>query len=454
MQIHLPLNTLDELLQLEQLRDRFQSEIRHRRTPGLDRLTPDQFSIRLEEQLGVIHRKALSGTYRFTPYLEQLRPKGRGRAPRALSLPTIRDKLLLAQLREGLHHHFPNAVDRQLPNAHVRKLINALQNHPRSSVVRADISSFYDSIQHERLAALTDEGWRDSRAARLIRRAITNPTVPAMSPRSANSTPTTRGVPQGLAISNILANAYLQEIDTFFSQAATYYARFVDDIVVLWPHTSSVEALRLLERKLSDIGLRINTDKTQCSQATDQLDFLGYQISPTKVTVRQASVNRFLAGIAAQFTGLRRKSASGQGLTEPEWNRFFLDVNERITGAISEKRQYGWLFYFLEMNDHDLLHSMDRAIRSMAVRVGTPSQQRLKRLSRTLFEARHNRRGGYIHSYDQYTTQDDMRTFLLQFAYSTEDELAQLSDEEVSSRFLSIRSTRTSLLERDVGVTS
>lgn len=88
---------------------------------------------------------------------------------------------------------------------------------------------------------------------------------------------------------------------------------------------------------------------------------------------------------------------------------FISDVNEKITGAISDKKCYGWIFYFLEMTDLTLLYNIDRLIRNkfytrIKKRKWKPDFSKIKSLAKSYFEAKYNKLGGYIENYDDYDT--------------------------------------------------
>ena len=85
------------------------------------------FHSRHDDELQTAYWKVQKGSYRLTPYVERLVPKGRGKPPRVLSIPTVRDRVVLRQLLTALHAAFPDRVARTLPNAHVRQLNAFLQ---------------------------------------------------------------------------------------------------------------------------------------------------------------------------------------------------------------------------------------------------------------------------------------------------------------------------------------
>lgn len=62
----------------------------------MDNITPKVFEAHLTDNIQIISKKVLAGAYSFTRYREILISKGRGKEPRVISIPTIRDKLALA----------------------------------------------------------------------------------------------------------------------------------------------------------------------------------------------------------------------------------------------------------------------------------------------------------------------------------------------------------------------
>ena len=71
----------------------YKEKIQYRASAGMDNITPKVFGAHLTENIQIISKKVLAGTYNFTRYREILISKGRGKEPRVISIPTIRDKL-------------------------------------------------------------------------------------------------------------------------------------------------------------------------------------------------------------------------------------------------------------------------------------------------------------------------------------------------------------------------
>src|ERR1035441_372192 len=94
---------------------------------GIDGLTAEKFNENIEENLKTILKKCKKGNYKFSRYLELLKSKGRESKPRLISLPTVRDKIVLLVLKEFLHEIYKDCVNHKLPNHYIRELRELLK---------------------------------------------------------------------------------------------------------------------------------------------------------------------------------------------------------------------------------------------------------------------------------------------------------------------------------------
>lgn len=119
-------------------------------------------------------------------------------------------------------------------------------------VVKADVSHFFESIDHSLLAVFLTTHLRVST---VVARAIEAFLDATMGFR--------RGLPQGPLASDVLASAYLLPLDLRLAESATPYLRYADDYY--FPVQNLGQGRRLLqrmERWLNDIGLALNSEKT------------------------------------------------------------------------------------------------------------------------------------------------------------------------------------------------
>ena len=85
------------------------------KSKGLDKISSSIFKEKLDEEIDLIYNKIYSNNYIFSPYLEKLIIKDRFKPPRLLSIPTIRDRIVIYQLKELLHSELPHAVSKIRP---------------------------------------------------------------------------------------------------------------------------------------------------------------------------------------------------------------------------------------------------------------------------------------------------------------------------------------------------
>jgi RNA-directed DNA polymerase len=382
---------------------------------GVDRINGFQYSTRSEKELELVSEKCLKETFRFSPFLEKLKLKGRDKAPRIIGIPTIRDRVVLHQLHRFLAVVFPKTVQRNVASTYVRSVAEEMIDLEGSDtwICCTDIEKFYDSIQHDRLIKLLKKQINCKIAISLIAHALHTPTVPQNARRiNYSAFKQEKGIPQGLAISNILASIYMVDVDTHMRSISglTYY-RYVDDVLMYGDQKVVESAYESVRRRLSRRGLTLHgrtSPKTYIGPINRRFSYLGYDFKLPNITVRDETFERFLRAIAAKVSDFKHNYA--KRLEKHKYlnqerlvDIFFLELNEKITGAISGNKRYGWMAYFNQITDEKLLHQMDRAVASMIARVpllaakGNPP---LKTLARSHYELKFNPRGGYIRDYD------------------------------------------------------
>ena len=142
-------------------------------------------------------------------------------------------------------------------------------------IIRSDIKSFYESINHNRiLSKLHDDCLLSYHSLKLLHNVFDNPCYAGA------------GLPRGLCISSTMSEIYMRNFDRWIRQCTGvyYYARFVDDIIILCSSKDSADAIiKTLPSQLDDICcLKINTKKhylldEQALINGDKLEYLGYQ---------------------------------------------------------------------------------------------------------------------------------------------------------------------------------
>lgn len=396
------------------LKTLFYTSIRYKSAVGIDGISSKVFESQIIENIDIIYRKALNGTYNFSQYREKLIPKGANKLPRVISIPTTRDKLTLKALFDVLSSVYQN----EAPFLHkiINDITTTIDSGKYDGVIRLDVKTFYPSIIHEKLFNQVKKKIRKKEIIHLIENAITQNTVSKPSKNSRNSNKI--GVPQGLSISNILANIYFSQIDTKYSNISKIkYFRYVDDILILCNHSKCEKIKKSFSFDCSKLGLNIHTDdeeKSLVCKTTDSFSYLGYKFKNFEIKVKENSINNLHDSIIRIFSQF--KYSKHKNLTLLEWS-----LNLRITGCIHEKTKYGWVFFFSQINNTEQLHSLDHFVKKQANRFGIDTSIiKIKKFSKTFHEITKNlTHSKYIENFDNYSLKNKKTTLRKVFGLTT-----------------------------------
>lgn len=454
----------EALFQASSLLSVFQKKFQYTRAKGVDRLNGFQFATRAPKIFSEVSKKVLSGTFRFSPYRENLRLKSRDAAPRLIAIPTVRDRVVLHQVKDCLAFVFPECLPKNIASVHVRDLARELAGNSRPEIFTCgcDIKDFYGSIDTGRLLNLVGARLAHPLTVSLIARSLQTPTVPENARRrDYGRYVKASGIPQGLAISNILAAIYLRDVDEAMKVFGVGYRRYVDDILMYGGEREIRKAYkslaaRLRFRKLSSHPL--GAGKSHISPLTKPFGYLGYHFKGPTVTVRDSTVERLLQSIAAKFSDYLhnkdRRLERFRYLDNERLKEIFLgELNDRISGAINEGKRYGWIAYFSEINDLPLLYRLDNIVAKMFERIpdfGHIPPLALKRFVRAFYEMKYAPHRGYVRDYDKISTRAEKLSFMQKRGRISPDEM--LTDDQINMRFEAYKHRLLSKMLADEGM--
>ena len=236
---------------------------------------------------------------------------------------------------------------------------------------------------------------------KLINGAISQDTVGKPSRvRKKNSV----GIPQGLSISNILANTYIIPVDMKHGSSNDYkYFRYVDDIIIFCNKdqvdkikTTLVLDCQNLKLQLHDVA--DHDSKSKVGEISSEFSYLGYKFRSSNISVRKESVDKLHESLIRILTIY--KHSDNRNIFRTMW-----DLNLRVTGCVFDVTKYGWMFYFSQMTDTSLLKQLDIFLENQLKRFGVASdQRRVKKFIRTYHEiTKHFSNTNYIPKFDRYT---------------------------------------------------
>nr|WP_281249379.1 RNA-directed DNA polymerase [Lentzea xinjiangensis] len=399
----------------------------------------------------VAARKLRSGSYVFTQYREKLVLRGQNKYPRVISVPTARDRIVLRVLAEFIGQVFP-AARGVIPQKRVSEVCREVSLARFDSYVRLDVQDFYPSISHPRIRQALSARIKKKDVIDLILGAVSTPTVPD----GVKKRPLSRsGVPQGLAISNALAELITAPIDAAMVQRVDCaYFRFVDDVLILCNRAEVDEICEAAISLFATHGLEVHDPhvvggKSSFGRISKGFDYLGYIFDGRLVSVRPSSIHNVEASLVRKFTRYKkdRNTDDPEG-TVPARCEWY--VNLTITGCIYKGMARGWLHYFRQMNDYTLLKKLDSTVASFVRRFNVPARIELKSFMRAYWAI--NKPGPmpskYIPNFDTMNI-EVKRTILIDlFGFSV---IGSMTDEGVIAKFEDLVGEAVSELEKDVG---
>lgn len=243
----------------------------------------DVEAIGIEEYLADIQKELKDGRYRPSPVKRVKIPKPDG-TERPLGIPTVKDRIVQmatkiaiepvyeADFRDCSYGFRPKRSAKQALGV-VRKACNNKGYY----VVDADIEKFFDNVNQEKLMTLVSQRISDRRILKLIRQWLKAGVLYGNILEIDEL-----GTSQGSVISPLLANIYLNTLDTLWEKYGLTHGvlvRYADDSVIICRNKkSAVNALNLLRYITGRLDLRLHPVKTKivCMwDGKEGFDFLG-----------------------------------------------------------------------------------------------------------------------------------------------------------------------------------
>ena len=441
-------NSFRKRFTVDELVNTFVSDVGKSSAVGLDKITGEKFNLDLQNECELISRKAFSGTYNFTNYRQVLITKGAGLPPREICIPTIRDKVLLKTISKILEDVYDSTCETPQPQPIIQSLLIGSDGNKYDSYLKFDFSKFYASIDHDALMRILRRKIRKKELLCLIEKAISTPSAPmGVKIRQKRSI----SLPEGLPISNRLANIFVEEIDrTFLADKTIEYHRYVDDVIILC-NANKLNFLRENMKKLAK-KLSLNFNQTKSTDgyiATKPYEYLGYEFFNGEASPRQKSINNLENWLEAHLKRWKREKNKNYW----EWKLCLRITGCRLTEDRLKYQRYGWLFYFSQSTNAALPHRLDHLLNKLTKRYEVPLPKNLPTFSKSYYEIHYrNGESSYIPVIDLSIPVAKKREILLEL-YDL-NRFDNLDDAEINSIFNKRMIHEAKGLERDIGMIS
>lgn len=354
---------IDKVYALPNLQRAWEKVRANRGAAGVDGMTVHRFDENSEKRILTLHTDLRNKTYRPQPVRRVSIPKSGG-GLRPLGIPTVRDRIVQQALRAVLEPIFEETFSSRSHGfrpdrgcATALDVVDRAIRHGYCWVVDADIESFFDSVDHDRLLTALNERIADGSVLRLIRLILKAGVV---LPQASDTEPTTLeptalGTPQGGPLSPLLANIYLHAFDVQMTKAGYGLVRYADDFVIFARSESEAAQALTLARSILEgqLGLRLHPEKTRVVSVSTGFEFLGFHYFDDPKSglsckeVRQKSVARFRDAIRERTPRLHAQRA----VKRQHLNVRRLRRNPRVQEIVRSVNLFlrGWHWYFKAM---------------------------------------------------------------------------------------------------------
>lgn len=281
---------MEEVAEVENLREAFREVARNRGAHGIDGLSIEDVRANLERTLREVSRQLLEGTYQPGMVRRVWIPKGGG-GKRGLGIPTVVDRTVQQAVLRVLQPHIDPTFDESShgfrPRRSCHTAVQAASQHVEAGygwVVDIDLEKFFDTVNHQRLMAQLERRIDDRRITRLIRRML----------RAKVALPegvvieTMEGTPQGGPLSPLLSNIVLSELDEELRRRGHRVVRYADDCNIYVRSERAGRRVfesitRFIERRMR---LKVNREKSAVAEPQER-HFLGFRlvVNPQDLTV-------------------------------------------------------------------------------------------------------------------------------------------------------------------------
>jgi len=168
---------------------------------------------------------------------------------------------------------------------------------PDSFVMKSDVRGYYANIDHHVLYELVEKYICEPFVCRLIWRYMNRVVC-----YGGVYWEETKGISLGCSLSPLMGALYLKPLDDKMKELDVFYARFMDDWIVIAPSRWKLKkAIRIVNKTLNELKVEKHPDKTMIGRGNRGFDFLGYFIKPEGILPAVKTIKNFTERITRLY---------------------------------------------------------------------------------------------------------------------------------------------------------
>jgi retron-type reverse transcriptase len=252
---------------------------------------------RWAETKAQLQAELLAGTYRISPVCRRKTSSG------LLDVWAAQDALVLKAtaivLRRRLNPHLSPHCYHLSGHSGLKGAVRAVAANLAANrfVFRTDVKSYYASIEHDILYDLLRPLINDGRVLALLWQNLGHLVY-----EDGFYCQVGRGICRGSPLSPLLGALFLGQIDERLAALGLFYARFMDDWVILAPSRWKLrKAIRTVNQGLAELKVSRHPDKTFIGRIERGFDFVGYRFSSQGLGIAPQAMARFRARLARLY---------------------------------------------------------------------------------------------------------------------------------------------------------
>lgn len=265
-----------------------QAVVRNGGAAGEDGVRTAQVKACMTETLDTLQRRLKDRGYKPGPVKRVWIAKDDGKE-RALGIPNVIDRIVQMALLLLLQPIFEAGFDEgsfgYRPGRNAQQAMEVIRTElrqGRTEVIDADLSAYFDTIDHAGLLRLVSRRVSDGSILKLVKAFLKAPIVEEKNGKRSYQ-PNERGTPQGGVLSPLLANLYLNSLDHGVNDHPELDAkliRYADDFVLLCRAGRGEAMLERLKNYLQAKRLTLNETKTRLVDTRrESFRFLGFEVA-------------------------------------------------------------------------------------------------------------------------------------------------------------------------------
>ncbi len=202
-------------------------------------------------------------------------------------------------------------------------------------VFRTDVKGYYASINHDILMEIVGRYVHDEKVLVLLwgylRRFVSD---------GGKFIDITQGISLGCPLSPLMGALFLKPLDDRMAELGCFYARFMDDWVILAPTRWKLrKAIKAVNEVMAELQVEKHPDKTFIGRIARGFDFLGYWFSPSGLSVALKTLERMLVKVSRLY-----EQGADDIRIETYRSRWWQWVRSGVVGLCDRGRNVGLRF--------------------------------------------------------------------------------------------------------------